>query len=358
MTCRILHIIPSMDWGSAELQLSMLLKHLPTQEFEHHLCTLRRSRLRQSQFAVSSQCLEAARHFSLGSCVTFRKYVRAVRPDIVHSWRHEAWHYAFTGRRFGGPKQLVSLWQFPHPGQLWSWLPRMGRDWQTCLVPHWLAGLKPPHIGYGVAALSRDAIAQQRQAARHWLTTNCGIPNECHILGFIGPWTPQSRIKDVIWAADLLKVVRDDVHVVIAGYGPMRGRLNQFRCQTRTADRVHFIEEPSRFQSVLAALDGLWAPTETATCCHAILEAMARRIPVIASNIAAHNRLIRPDDTGLLVSVGHRAGIAKHALRLLEHKPAADAIAEHAWQHVQQNHSIQAACNSYRDTYRRLASRR
>ena len=64
-----------------------------------------------------------------------------------------------------------------------------------------------------------------------------GLPANAQLIGAVGRLWPQKGYKDLIWAAELLKVVRNDTHLVIIGEGPQYAQLLRWReaCRSPTA---------------------------------------------------------------------------------------------------------------------------
>ena len=125
-------------------------------------------------------------------------------------------------------------------------------------------------------------------------------------------------MKDAIWAADLLKVIRDDVHLLIFGDGPQRDRLLRFREQVVIGDKVHFLGQRNDLAHWLPHFDVLWSTSGYEGQSNAILEAMAAGVPVVATDIPGTRELVVPGETGFLVRVGHRAGFARWTNQLLD----------------------------------------
>ena len=119
-------------------------------------------------------------------------------------------------------------------------------------------------------------------------------------------------MKDAIWAADLLKVIRDDVHLLVIGDGPQRDRLRRYRDQVRIGDKVHFLGERGDVPRLLPHFDVLWSTSGYEGQSNVILEAMAAGVPVVATDIPGTRELVISDTTGYLVPVGDRAGFAKY----------------------------------------------
>ena len=125
-------------------------------------------------------------------------------------------------------------------------------------------------------------------------------------------------MKDAIWAADLLKVIRDDVHLLVFGDGPHRDRLRRFREQVVIRDKVHFLGHRNDLWQWLPHFDVFWSTSGYEGQSNAILEAMAAGVPVVATDIPGTRELVVPGETGFLVRVGHRAGFARWTNQLLD----------------------------------------
>ncbi len=155
-------------------------------------------------------------------------------------------------------------------------------------------------------------------ATRRQLLAELQLPETSRLVGLIGRLWPQKRVKDAIWAADLLKVVRDDVYLLVIGDGPQRDRLRRYRDQIHIAGRVHFLGERGDVPRLMPHFDALWSASAYEGQSNVILEAMAAGVPVVATDIPGTRELVIPGATGYLVPVGDRAGFAKHTQRLLD----------------------------------------
>ncbi len=166
------------------------------------------------------------------------------------------------------------------------------------------------------------AMPDPPATTRRQLLAELGLPERSRLIGLVGRLWPQKRVKDAIWAADLLKVIRDDVHLLVIGDGPQRDRLRRFRDQVRIRDKVHFLGERGDVPRLMPHFDVLWSTSGYEGQSNAILEAMAAGVPVVATDIPGTRELVLPGVTGYLVPVGDRAAFAKYTERLLN-DPAA-----------------------------------
>ena len=74
-------------------------------------------------------------------------------------------------------------------------------------------------------------------------------------------------------------------------------------------------------------MDCVWITGQTCVGMPTLLEAMARGIPLIATDLPCHRRYVSDQRTGMIVNVGHRAGFARQTLRLLDDPELARQLA-------------------------------
>ena len=154
--------------------------------------------------------------------------------------------------------------------------------------------------------------------AKEALFAELGLPDNARLIGAVGRLWPQKGYKDLIWAAELLKVVRADSHLLIIGEGPQRAQLMRWRDSQELADRVHFLGHRNDVPAILPHLTCFWLGSAYEGQSNAVLEAMQAGIPVIATDIPGNRELVVPDETGFLYAVGDRATLARLTHRLFD----------------------------------------
>ena len=164
----------------------------------------------------------------------------------------------------------------------------------------------------------------------------------------------QKRLKDVIWAADLLKVAEHQCHVLLFGDGPLRWRLERYAKQVNVADRVHFLGHREDVAQWLPHLRCLWLASQYEGQSNAIMEAMAAGVPVVASDIPANRTLIDHGETGLLYPVGDRGDLARQTHRLLSDDQLADRLGRAGRERIQNEFGVEKMVRSYAQLYEEL----
>jgi glycosyltransferase involved in cell wall biosynthesis len=114
---------------------------------------------------------------------------------------------------------------------------------------------------------------------------------------------PEKNQEVLLTMMRRLRVARVDVHLVIAGDGPLRGQLERRAIELEIADRVHFVGAVDDVRPLLAALDVFMLPSVAVeSFSNAALEAMSMGRPVILSNIGGAREMITDGVEGYVVA--------------------------------------------------------
>ncbi len=328
MTRRILLIIPTLDRCGAEKQLTLLACGLPRDRFDVHVCVLTRDgplRAALDQAGIAVTVIGKSRKIDPVAYWRLYRTIRRLQPDLVHTWLFAANAYGRQAARHAGVPHVLAGERCADP-----W-----KRWHELMIDRYLArrterlvtnsqGVVDFYCQQGLPASKFVVIpnavlpAEPSPITRGQLLAELELPPETRLIGAVNRLWPQKRVKDLIWAADLLKVARDDSHLLIIGDGPQRWRLQRYRDQVEIADRVHFLGERSDVAKLMPHFDCLWLGSQYEGQSNAVLEAMAAGVPVVATDIAGNRDLVVHGQTGFLVPVGDRAGFARWTHRLLE----------------------------------------
>jgi N-acetyl-alpha-D-glucosaminyl L-malate synthase BshA len=152
-----------------------------------------------------------------------------------------------------------------------------------------------------------DLVAQQRPrfAAAHE-----------KILVHLSNFRPVKRVTDVVEVfARIAPIIPS--RLLLIGDGPERSAAEFLAMKHGIADRVDFLGKQENVNELLALADIMLMPSEMESFGLAALEAMACRVPAIATNVGGVPELIEHQHNGLLYEVGDIDGMAAGALSLL-----------------------------------------
>jgi glycosyltransferase involved in cell wall biosynthesis len=138
----------------------------------------------------------------------------------------------------------------------------------------------------------------------------------------------QKGFYEAIWVLDILRYVHPDLHLVVAGSGPDRQRLERFAAATGLKAFIHFVGPVADVRPLLTRAEVVWSPGRVDTGARVVLEAMAAGRPVVASRWPRLAELIRDGETGYLVPAADKTALAARTQRLLEDAALRQAMGE------------------------------
>jgi glycosyltransferase involved in cell wall biosynthesis len=371
---RILHIIPTLGRGGVQRQVTLLAHGLPRAEFDVHICALGGNsscspcERNGDQGAFASELAEAEIPLTLlgrrwafdpAACWRLQRQVAALRPQLLHTWSTEAGIYGeAVGWACGVRRWVASQDQITwHKGPIAAALERRVLRHSSRVAVNSLA-VRDSCLYDGLPADKFCVIprgvppAEPPRSTRHQVLAELEIPLHHRLIGIVGPLWLDQCIKDAIWAADLLKVIRDDVHLLVIGDGPHRDRLRKFRDQVRIRDKVHFLGECGDVSRLVPHFDVLWSTGAYEGQANSILEAMAAGVPVVATDIPGTRELVEHETTGYLVPVGDRAEVTRCTNRLLNDAALAGRFGQAGRQRAVHQFSVEKMVQQYVDLYR------
>lgn len=324
---RILHIIPTLDRGGAEKQLVLLAEGLPRDEFDLHVCALTRGGPRKEDLREAGIPLTIIGKRWKADPLTYwklRKLIAKLQPALVHTWLFAAGAYGRAAARSARVRRLVAgercvdRWK-----ATWQWnLDRRLARVTDRLVTN-STGVQDYCVANGLPAEKFTIIpngvppAKSSDISREELLRDLKMPTDARLIGIIGRLWPQKRVKDLIWAVDLVRVMHDNIRLLIIGDGPDRAKLEEFARSASDLEHVRFLGERGDVWRIVPHLDMLWQGSEYEGQPNSVMEAMAAGVPVVASDIPGNRDLVVDGETGYLLPLGDRARWAGAANTLL-----------------------------------------
>jgi N-acetyl-alpha-D-glucosaminyl L-malate synthase BshA len=164
------------------------------------------------------------------------------------------------------------------------------------------------------------------EAKRAEARRRLAAPNEA-ILMHLSNFRPVKRVVDTVKV--FANVVREiPAQLVLVGDGPDRSAAEWLAHDLGIHSKIHFMGKQERVNELLPLADIMLMPSELESWGRAALEAMACKVPSIATGVGGVPELIDDGVTGLLYPVGDVDGMSQGALSLLKDRERLEAMRE------------------------------
>jgi glycosyltransferase involved in cell wall biosynthesis len=313
--------------------LTLLAAGLDRSEFEVHVCALTRGGPLAADLERANIPLTIIGKRGKLDPFAFRRlwtHIADLKPDLVQTWLFAANSYGRVAASWAGVPHIFASERCVDPWKRWHEFAidrRLARRTERIVVNS--SGVREFYVKHGLPAdkfaLVPNGIIPRPAAEivpdpadRARLCAELGLPVDAYLIAAVGRLWPQKRIKDLIWATDLLKVIRQDIHLLVIGEGPQQRQLERYRRLIEIEDHVHFLGARSDVLRILPHCLCLWLGSEYEGLPNVVMEAMESAVPVVASDIAGNRDLVVPDETGYLFPVGDRATLVRCTQRLAD----------------------------------------
>ncbi|HYZ78543.1 MAG TPA: glycosyltransferase [Gaiellaceae bacterium] len=256
------------------------------------------------------------------------RLLRSLRPRLAHVT--DVWPQALLAARLARVPRVLLTHHTPE-------LPRRdnlaGRVW-------WRLGWATrPEVIYTSAA---DAERDGRRP-RHVIPLGIDLDRfdgaepalvgDRPLVGNVARLAPQKDHRTLVEAARLVP----EAEFVVVGDGELREELE------RLAEglRVTFLGARDDVPELLASFDVFAFPSLFEGLCLAVIEAQAAGVPVVATPVGGIRETVVDGETGLLVPTRDPPALAAAIRRLLEDRPAAEAMAIEARRRVRERFSTE-----------------
>ncbi len=189
---------------------------------------------------------------------------------------------------------------------------------QLCYMPG--IGLDLSHYsGQSLDVSARDRVRQE-----------LGLRQEDVLLLAIAELIPRKRHADILQA--LAQLQQPQIHLAVAGDGPLAQSLHDLSQQLGLANQIHFLGFRSDIPQLMFAARASILVSEQEGLPRSVMESLAMGLPVIGSRIRGTEDLLA-NGGGCLVEVGNIGAIAQAMKWMLDHPDEAGQMGQQGRQH-------------------------
>lgn len=201
------------------------------------------------------------------------------------------------------------------------------------------------HNGINLDNFVIDMSSRQQQRSAY------NIDDQAILIGSVGNIRPVKGYDLLVEAAAI--VCKNDLAVQFfhVGEGEMKGQLEARCMELGIEDRFHFLGVTKEIPRFLSALDIYVQPSRSEGMSNAILEAMAARLPVVATDVGGNPDLVEHGITGLLALGEDSVALAEQLILLVKQPLMRSTLANSAYSQVQEKFHISCMLRNYKTKY-------
>jgi len=353
---RIAYLITDLDIGGAERNLQTLVTRLDRRRFEVSVASLMpvgriAEELRAAGVAVTA--FNMTNVADLRALPRVAAWLRRARPDLLHTW---LFHANFLGRIAAAAARtpaVVSSIRVAEPRRWHLLFERLTSRLADVILAN-SPSLRDYMIGRGIASARLRVVPNGVDLGRF----SARRPGRAHTTAtvlFVGRLDRQKGV-DVLLRSAAALAKRCDFRLDLVGEGPDRVKLARLAERLKLTN-VRFLGRSERVSALLAQADVLVLPSRWEGLPNIVLEAMAARCPVVATDVIGSRDLIEDGVNGLLVPPDDPAALAEALEALIREPSLGGSLASKAYQ-TARKHSISAMVEAhqrlYLDVLRRL----
>ena len=370
MGLRVLHLVNRFWIGGAERQFVERLRRHPAGfeavvgcvelsgpmleqvralGYEPHLFPLRGSMLRAN---------------SLKQIARIAALIREQDIRIVHSTDFNTNLLALPAARLGGATAVVSRVDLGHLRAGFGKWHREAEKWNARRADLVIANAdavrevcireercRPERV---VVVRNGIDLARFDELAAQPLQAPLPIGPEDVPVAVIGNLWPVKGHRTLVEVAALLSHKLPRVKFLCAGEGPERGPLEKRIAELRLQDRVFLLGHRLDVPAILVRVRAACLCSSAEGLSNAMMEAMAARLPIVATAVGGNPELVRNGENGLLVPYGDEPSLAAKLEELLSDGARAAEMGAKGRARVETELTLSRMAEAYGKAYRRL----
>jgi glycosyltransferase involved in cell wall biosynthesis len=332
----VLHVVDSMGSGGMENGIANLSHHLPTQNFDLHVCCIRTGGIIGERLRNPSQLYEINKPpgFSFRCVKRLREIIQKLHPDIIHTHNLGPLIYASLSTNMGRRWKIIHGEHAELSGTELGLRRKTIRKlmYRRCRAIHCVSAQLTKQIashGFGHENLhtipngvdtSKFTPPYDKSIARGQLPIE-GMTDESFLIGVVGRFGPMKGHSLLIQAFEELASRKVQPTLIIAGDGgPEKSRILQQISRSKHKDRIHWLGFQKNMVGIYQAIDLLVSPSFNEGMSNALLEAMACSVPVLANKACGNAEILSRTGGGTVTSMQNASDLAEQLSRTLCNK--------------------------------------
>jgi glycosyltransferase involved in cell wall biosynthesis len=360
--------ITDLEIGGAELAMAELASRLDWNRFEPVIYCL--GSRPQSEEASCVPALEDAGvefHFlDAQSIWQFQPIVRQLeqwfrrqKPDLVQSFLFHANLAARVAARRAGVPTVVAGLRVAEPRRWHLWTDRLTSGLVDCYVcvSQAVARFAEKRIGLSpekLAVIPNGIEVEKYSGIPPVNPQDFGIPPGRRLATFVGRLEWQKGVRWLLKTAPRWLERLPDCDLLLVGQGPQEADLRQLCYRLAIDTRVCFTGWRADVPEILAASQLLVLPSRWEGMPNVLLQAMASRLPVVATDVEGVRELLGPEAERQTVPFGDSQRFADAVVRIMSTPRLASELGSQNRLRAEREFTLDRVAAAYQDLWTSL----
>jgi len=203
-----------------------------------------------------------------------------------------------------------------------------------------------------------DFTPYDEASSSDYLRREFSFAPDDYLVGIVTHLAEHKGHTYLIQATKILKEHTDKIKVIILGGGPLKFELDEQARELKIEDIVYFLGFREDIPQILSSLDLFVLSSYLEGMGSSFLEAMACRLPVVATRTVGIPEVVVHKKTGLLVSSRSPSYLAKAILKLYKDRNLGSRLGQRGYEVARQKFSAEAMAVKIIDLYEKIAERK
>ena len=289
------------------------------------------------------------------------------RPDIIQA-------NAFNALKYAAISKLVSRANWPliyrNVGQAGLWITRPGqRLWGRLLLQQVDrvisvsdASRKDFSRTYRIPAkeivvMNQGVVIPDNFSKQQWkqkLLDQIGCPDDSHLLVHVGSFSQEKNHSGLLHAFAETHKHHPNTRLILIGDGPLRSHIENDAETLQLSPRVHFLGAQAQAADLAGGADIMLISSHIEGIPGVLLEACARAIPVISTDVGGISSIIQDRHNGILVPAGDMATLGTETTALLSNPVLRERLGQKAHELIRKSNDMEKFVDHYESIYNSL----
>jgi glycosyltransferase involved in cell wall biosynthesis len=376
---RITYVIGSLEIGGAERQLIRLINNLDKSRFQPSLLCLTGTGPLEAELdegiTVAHRRLprisQTSRHDAVTTAIrllsAIRSEIRRQKPDIVHAYMMTAYVLAAVAGRAAGARLIIAarrglVTHQEYPYRRWRVFARTANrliDFHLCNseAVRQLA-VTQEGIPFEKTGVIHNGLDFDVQSDPVWLDPEWEVGPGDGCAAMVANFHAYKGHLDVLAAVRLVAGRYPRFKLILFGDGAERASIEHYLQEHRLESNVVLAGARLDAANLLGAFDFTVLNSTQESFPNALMESMARGVPVISTRVGGVPELVRDGVDGILVESGNPQQLATAMLELLDDAEKRGAMGEMGRARIQSDFSVRSMITRTEAVYLDLLGRK